>query len=330
MSHNNADPFDDNLDAWIAAEAAQSASVRTVEHVLADKPVGTVVDYAGRQFCLIARGEYSGGDAGRKDELNRRQLIDDLNKCMSLVGPFTVHAVHEWIAKAHQSSPWMAPISEYIMNQAESRVRAGLKHCGFNPVIIHGDPGIGKTHYARHLADAAGVPVLVMDGASMLSVFQVSGVERGWASGSASPLVRQIASTGVANPIVIIDEIEKVGVGGVAGSPQNALLGMVDRASSQAWRCPYTELVIDLSRVSWVFTANEVAAVSQPLKDRCQVIRADSPTAAQIDGYVRSRLSDQDPQVIRATAEAVTGKSMRMASRVIDAVIAAGKRPLLN
>ena len=224
----------------------------------------------------------------------------------------------------------MAPISEYVMNQAEQRVRAGLRHCGFGPFIVHGEPGIGKTHYARHLADAAKVPVLMMDGASMLSVFQVSGVERGWASGNASPLVRHIATTGVANPIVIIDEIEKVGSGGVAGSPQNALLGMIDRASAKAWRCPYTELEIDLSRVSWVFTANDVGAVSAPLRDRCRVIMADAPTDAQIAGYVRARLSDQDPQVIRAAADAVAGKSMRLATRVVDAVIAAGRRQLLN
>lgn len=327
---NDVDPLDDDLDAWIAAEAAKAAHVRTVDDALAEKPVGTVVDYAGRQFCLIARGANSGGDAGRKDELSRRELVLDLNKRMALVGPSTVHAVHEWVAQVHQASPWMAPISEYLMNQAEQRVRTGLKHCGFNPVMIHGDPGIGKTHYARHLADSAGVPALVMDGASMLSVFQVSGVERGWSSGNASPLVRHISNTGVANPIVIIDEIEKVGVGGSGGSPQSALLGMVDRASAKEWRCPYTELTIDLSRVSWVFTANDISAVSAPMKDRCRVIRADAPTAAQIADYVRSRLSGQDPQVIRAATDAVAGKSMRVTSRVIDAVIAAGKRPLLN
>ena len=79
-----------------------------------------------------------------------------------------------------------------------------------------------------------------------------------------------------------------------------------------------------------VFTANDVGAVSAPLRDRCRVIMADAPTDAQIAGYVRARLSDQDPQVIRAAADAVAGKSMRLATRVVDAVIAAGRRQLLN
>lgn len=322
------DPSDDEMEWLFAADRAQSALERS-KFLLQMKPVGFIAERDGNQYTLVARGQVPA--LGPKDEAGRRDLAKSLVRPMRLVGPRDVDQVHEWADHVHSRAPWMAPVSSYLMLEMEKRVRHGFKFSGFDPVLVHGAPGVGKTHYARMAAEASGAPVLMLDGSSMVSVFQVSGVERGWSSAGASPVVRFIADTGIANPVVIIDEVDKVGVGEAkGGSPHAALLGMLERLTAREWRCPYTEMNIDLSRVSWFLTANDVGRVPQPLIDRCRVIRANAPAENDVRAFLESRLAGQDPVIIAATAKAVRWMSLRRASRLADAVIAAGNRRMLN
>lgn len=148
-----------------------------VQTKLDEKPVGFVVDWGGPQQCLITKDWPS--DADRKDEAGRRDLVSKLRRIKNLIGFRDEDTVHHWMHYVHERAPWMGPVSAYIMEQVLGRVRHGLKYVNFDPILLHGAPGIGKTHYAKMLADFAGTPVLVMDGASMFSAFQVAGVERG-------------------------------------------------------------------------------------------------------------------------------------------------------
>lgn len=320
-------------DAFSSADPARDAFNRhrnRIQQKLDEKPVGFVVDWGGPQQCLITKDWPS--DADRKDEAGRRDLASKLRRIKNLIGFRDEDTVHHWMHYVHERAPWMGPVSAYIMEQVLGRVRHGLNYVNFDPILLHGAPGIGKTHYAKMLAEYAGTPVLVMDGSAMFSAFQIAGVERGWATAGASPVVRFIADMGVANPIVVIDEADKIGsgVGHRAGNPHHALLGMMESVSAKSWRCPYTEVRLDLSRVSWLLTANDTSQIPAPLKDRCRVIQANAPSEADIRSFIRNRMRGHDPLVIQRTVEAAAGMSLRRAGRLVDAVIAAVSRPMLN
>lgn len=301
---------------------------RRVQQTLMNKPVGFVVDRGGVRSCIVTRGS---PPEATKDNAAVRALVSALIRTKRLVGFDDVDQIHEWASFVHNESPWMAPLSAYLMDEMILRVRNRLRFVGFGPVLVHGAPGIGKTHYARVAAQSAGVPVLVMDGATMMSVFQVAGVEKGWASAAPSPIVKLIADTGVANPIVVIDEVDKVGAGDQkAGSAHHALLGLLEGVSAGAWRCPYTEMTIDLSRVSFMMTANDVSKVPQPLLDRCKLIKAQPPSEADLAGFISGRLSGQQDLVVSAVIQACKGRSLRFTDRMINAVLSAGQKPMLH
>lgn len=334
---NDDEPKDDGSD-WakrharftrmMAEKRRKLAEKVAANQRLFDKPVGTVVDSGGLLRCLVTKG--SPPDPN-KDNADKVKLVKDLIRTKQLNGFLDVDHVHEWADYVHANSPWMAPLSEYLMNELVMRIKHGVRCVGFSPVIVHGDPGIGKTHYARMVAESAGVPFLVMDGATMNSSFQISGVEKGWSSAAVSPIVKLIADTDVANPVVVIDEIDKIGgLEQRAGNPHHALLGLLETASAKAWRCPYTELTIDLSRVSWMLTANDITKVSQPLLDRCKVIRANSPTAQDVRRFVEHGLDGHDPQIIEEVIKATAGRSLRLAGRMIQAVADAGRKRMLH
>ncbi|RWR13810.1 AAA family ATPase [Paenirhodobacter populi] len=299
-----------------------------LKDILMAKPVGHIVERDGDRWCLITKSPVP---TGKRDDKPREELGSKLVTKKSLVHTSGVDEVHQWISEVHESAPWMAEASSFIMEEVLKRVRHGLNTVSFDPVLIGGPPGIGKTHYARNLAESVGAPHLVLDGATMNSSFQISGVERGWSSADASPIVRLIAETGVANPIVIIDECEKISRDQArAGNAHHALLSLMERLSAKRWRCPFTEMELDLSRVSWILTANDVELVAAPLRDRCRVIHAKAPSEKDIQSFIAARMSGQDERVIQAASEACSGMSLRRVSRMIDAVIAAGGKPMLH
>lgn len=300
-----------------------------IYHWLREKPTGHIMDRRGIRYCLVTKGPPP--LAANKDDNARQSLGAALVRPKQVQCARDQDEVHQWMAAVHEHSPWMGPVSVHVMENALRRVRTGTRIVGFDPVLVHGEPGIGKTHYARALADSMGLPVLVLDGASMISGFQVSGLERGWSGACASPIVRLIAETGIANPVVIVDEADKIPTEvSRGGSAHNALLGMMEPVSAGRWRCPYTEMVLDLRGVSWFLTANDPSLVAAPLKDRCRVIKANAPTARDVDAYVRARMIGHAPEIVHLTAKAAAGKSLRKVGRIVDAVIAAGSRPILN
>ncbi|WP_052174721.1 AAA family ATPase [Paracoccus sanguinis] len=322
---------DDDLDEWLYAEQTPAAPrPLTVREWLDSRPVGKVLKRDGALWCRVANAAATRFD-DPKSRAAVESLIAKLNQPMRLNGPRSQHRIHEAVSRIHETSPWLAPVSQFLMSQFQSLWDAGAPFWGFGPVLLVGEPGCGKTHYAHAVAEALGSPLLRLDGSSMVSVFQIAGTERGWSSASASPIIRLIADRAVANPVVILDEVEKCGTGSTGGSPHSALLGMLEPVSNSVWRCPFTEAHVDLSRVSWIFTANDLAAVPAPLVDRCRVFRVPPPGPAEVADFVRGRLAGVDGAVVDQVVRAAQGASLRRVNRMIQAVLAAGKeRRLLH
>ena len=162
-----------------------------------------------------------------------QRLVESLaNSHPALVGPPTMHALDEMIAGLHASAPWISDVSTWLYKAQRAQYSAGNMWLNLPPVILIGPPGCGKSTYARKLAALSGVPIRALDAAASSVSFIVAGSDATWSKSQAGVPLQEIAKTGIANPIMIVDEIEKAGTmttnGGARVSLPEALLGLLE------------------------------------------------------------------------------------------------------
>ncbi|MBN9552051.1 MAG: AAA family ATPase [Alphaproteobacteria bacterium] len=157
----------------------------------------------------------------------------------------------------------------------------GRDNVRLRPTILVGTPGCGKTRLTRRLCEELAVPFELVSCGGM-SDSAIGGTARRWSSGEPSIAVLSIRRHHTAGPVVILDEIEKVGTSRHNGNPHDVLVGLLEEETSQRWFDPYVESACDLSHVSWLMTANTLSGVPSVLLDRCRVIAFPEPGPEQL------------------------------------------------
>jgi hypothetical protein len=142
----------------------------------------------------------------------------------------------------------------------------------FPPILLLGPPGVGKTRWSTEIAAALGLPYRVLRFAGASDARHLCGTARGWATPQPSGAIRAMAELGVANPMLIADEIDKTAHGSRNGSPLDALLTLLERENASRWFDECLDVEVDLSLVTWVLTANRVDHIPTALLDRVRVV----------------------------------------------------------
>jgi hypothetical protein len=204
----------------------------------------------------------------------------------------------------------------------------------FRPTILVGEPGAGKSALARDICRQIGLPATVF-GAGGTADGMFAGLSAGYSTAGVSVPLAHVKDRGVANPCVIIDEIDKAGTGRHNGSLVDALLGFLDRGNATVTRDPALEMTVDLSHVNWILTANSLSDVPAPLRDRCRIVNVPNPGWEHVGDLSRSIIADLakerdlhpdwiaplDGDELHIVRKAWNGGSIRKLRRVIEVLV---------
>ncbi|APW39539.1 hypothetical protein RD110_21895 [Rhodoferax koreense] len=145
------------------------------------------------------------------------------------------------------------------------------------PMVLNGPPGIGKTAFATALAEVLAVPLLTLQLAHATASFDMSGLDAKYAGGGPGLLVRTVALGPVVDPLVLLDELDKV-TPNRSSDPLGPLYSLLEPSSAAVFRDDGIKLPLNLQHVRWICTTNEIELLNAAIRSRCQVFEIRRPS----------------------------------------------------
>lgn len=225
------------------------------------------------------------------------------------------------LAELERTAPNFKAVIADLLQQADLSLKAGPAPV-FDPVLLLGPPGVGKTHFAHRLAEALKskahlIPMGVLSHAGVLC-----GTDASWKGARMGQVTRALIESEFANPVIILDEVDKASFNGTnAAVPpaSTALYSLLEPETAKAYLDEFFMLHFNAAHVTWVLTANDASCIPEPLLSRMRVYEIPAISADDmppvIDAVYRAVLSRYHAEFFEPlppeTVEALTRLSPR-------------------
>ena len=146
------------------------------------------------------------------------------------------------------------------------------------PMLLLGEPGIGKTHFARRLANLLGTGFGFVPMSSLTAGWVLSGASSQWKNAKPGKVFDTFLNGDYANPVIVVDEMDKSSGDGQY-DPLGALYELLESSTATRFVDEFAEVPIDASGAVWLATANDPARIPEPLLSRMSVYEIDPPDA---------------------------------------------------
>ena len=143
-------------------------------------------------------------------------------------------------------------------------------------LCLYGSPGVGKTSFAFSVAKALSRNVARISLGGESNATELKGHRKTYVASTCGKIIKSLIDTQSENCVIILDEIDKMGKNYFQGNPENALMEILDPEQNKEFTDNYLDFPVDLSKVFFICTANDISKISRPLLDRMELIKFNS------------------------------------------------------
>jgi ATP-dependent Lon protease len=184
---------------------------------------------------------------------------------------------HSAVDDLYEASPNFGEVVDDLKKSLALAV-AGNEAVQFTPLLLLGEPGLGKTYFAKKLANALGTGFEFVSMSSLTAGWVLTGASAQWHNARPGKVAQALIEGDYANPVVVLDEVDKAG-GDHRYDPMGALYSLLERDTALHFKDEFIDVDMDASHMLWVATANDASAIPEPILNRMNVYAIERPDA---------------------------------------------------
>lgn len=203
-----------------------------------------------------------------KEDLSLKKLYEKLIQKGSsrfLVSPYSAKNIQD----LKTNHPNFEQVIDDIVGEIVTCQKTG-KNFKLYPILLAGDPGVGKTYFSKQIAHALNSPFFYQNMSTLTAGWVLSGSSTTWSGAKCGKVATSIINEDYANPMILLDELDKTG-GDSRYDPFGVLLELFEGETAKQFKDEYLDVSMDSSHINWICTANEVEKIPDFIQSRMSV-----------------------------------------------------------
>lgn len=232
----------------------------------------------------------------------------------------------EYFYELLKASPNHAEVANSIIRRVRLARQTG-EPLSLDPILLLGPPGVGKTHFALTLAKILGTEAELISMSSLTAGWVISGAGGSWKDAKPGKIATSLIKGQVANPVFILDEIDKAMSSASSFDPLGAFYSLLEPGTSIDFIDEFVDVSINASHVTWIATANTAESIPDPILNRMNVYQIPQPDKEQtriiISNIYQKILSQHplwgfDPQLPDDYIDRISNLAPRFIRRIVE------------